>query len=388
MTMKRIELDPTPAPALALFELGFRPFFLCAACGAVIFMCLWLLALVWPQTFALPDISVVWHQHEMLFGYTTAVIAGFLLTAVPNWTKHPPLTGLRLAALVGLWLAGRMGPWLLAPDFGGWVDVSFLALLALVVGIPIWHSRQGHNAFAPAILLVMALANLATHAPALGWGASGFDGHQLALGMVVVLILILVGRLIPMFSLVAYGGRQRPARKVLGQVVYATALGSTLAKVFFPESAWVPTLSLLAAAALGWRLIGWYARGIWSEPLLWTLHLACAWIAVGFGMEAIGISLAVHAFTAGGIGLITFGMLVRVSLGHTGRMMRASKRMTLACVLVGLMAISRVVLPMVWPNAYLAWLLLSGGLWITAFSIFLWEFFPVLVGPRVWGAAR
>jgi len=390
--MQPIKINPRgeqSAAKFALFELGFRPFFLCAAASAVAYMGLWLAVYVWGLSLKLPYSAAVWHQHEMLFGYTVAVIAGFLLTAVQNWTGRSTPKGVPLALLVGVWLVGRIAPWLAFPPWlAALSDVVFLPLLAIVLAAPILRRKQWHNCLIPAMLLGMALANVGVHAAALGLKAPQVDGHQLMLGLVVALIIVLAGRLIPFFTRRAYGGVEPPQHKVLGGILHGAVAGFILTKALFPETWLLGVFSLLAAGALGWRLLGWYAASIWSEPLLWALHVGCAWIVVGFGLQALvsagllAVPLAVHAFTAGGIGVVTLGMMVRVSLGHTSRPMRASKPMTFAFILINAAAFSRVILPLLIPNQYVNVMVFFGGLWMAAFGLFVWKFTPILIGLR------
>ncbi len=387
--MQQIKIHQTvteqPTTSFALFDLGFRPFFWCASVSAVLYMVLWLIIFSRGITLNLPYPAIAWHQHEMIFGYIAAVIAGFLITSVQNWTQQSLPTGFSLAALVSLWLAGRIVPWFDLPLWlGSFIDLTFLPVLMVVISIPILRSRQWRNILIPAMIFLMVLTNLIVHAPAFGLEAMNINGHQLALGLVIALILVFTGRLIPFFSQQVQRTNRLPLLKINRFILHGAVISFILAKAFFPEPWLIIALSLLAGGALSWRTFRWYFKEIWSEPLLWVLHLGCVWIVIGFALEALASAnllaapLALHAFTVGGIGLVTLGMMVRVSLGHTGRSMHASTRMFWALILINLATLIRVFMPLALPDQYLYIIMFSGGLWSLAFGLFVWEFTPVL----------
>ena len=385
----------TPPTGYAPFALGFRPFFLAAGLFAVLLLGLWLLVLRgWIDTGSLPP--AVWHGHEMLFGFTVAVIAGFLLTAVQNWTGLRTPSGTPLAALFLLWLAGRVI--FLVPDIpaglAAAVDMLFLPVLALVLALPLVKVKQLHNYPFPLMLLALTAANALVHMEALGWTTDTATlGLHLAAYVVVVMVVVMGGRVIPSFTenrlqqgFKAKRGRIRDTGAILATLA---ALASTL----FAPSGFLTTLLCGLASMLHFvRLIGWHERRLWSVPLLWILHLGYAWIVLGFallalfgaGLTAAGSS-ALHAFTAGGIGVLTLGMMARVSLGHSGRMLESAPAMTLAFVAVNLAALIRVAMPLLFPAAYVQGIEWAGLAWMLAFSIFVAVYAPILLRPRVDG---
>ncbi len=379
----------------ALLALGFRPFFLLAALGAVVFPALW----VWAYRRGLPWSSyygfVGWHAHEMLFGYTAAVIAGFLFTAVRNWTDRPTPTGVILAGFAGLWLVGR-----LLPFFDGYVpkifivvaDMSFLPLVALAIAIPLTQRRQARNFVFVVLLLTMAFANGLVHWQALGMSsATGVAGVKLMTFSILLIIGIVAGRVIPFFSeralpeLHVRSWEQVEALSIVSVVVLAAA------ELLYPRSVIAATAALAAAAIHGVRLYGWWSRRVWAVPLLSVLYLAYAWLIVGFVLWAgaanswWSASIATHALAVGCVGTITLGMMARVALGHTGRPLRAAPSVATAFALINAAALVRVFPTLLWPQRSALWIVLSSVLWIAAFLAFALVYVPILWRPRADG---
>jgi uncharacterized protein involved in response to NO len=377
---------------MALFALGFRPFFLAAGIYAVLLMGLWLAVLQGSLSLsALPP--PVWHSHEMLFGFAVAVIAGFLLTAAQNWTGIPMPSGRPLAALFLLWLAGRLGFLIpgLPAGLVALVDLSFLPLLALALALPIHRAKQLHNYPFPVLLLTLTAANALVHLEALGWTSTARLGLFLATYVVVAIMVIMGGRVIASFTDNKLGTRAR-RWPLIERLVPAVTLGALIAALIAPASLITALLAAVAATVHGIRLAGWYTRKYWAVPLLWILHLGYAWITLGFallalsaaGMSAATLS-ALHAFTAGGIGVLTLGMMARVSLGHTGRLLEPAPVMTLAFVAINLAALTRVLLPLFFPAAYAPIMTAAGVVWVAAFGVFVVVYAPMLLRPRADG---
>jgi uncharacterized protein involved in response to NO len=388
------DLKPRPPPSgWTLFALGFRPFFLAAGIYAVLMMVLWMLVL--RGSLAIGEMShLVWHGHEMLFGFTVAVIAGFLLTAAQNWTGIRTPSGMPLAALFLLWLAGRLGFLFpgLRPCLVATIDLAFLPVLALVLALPILKAKQLHNAPFPLLLLVLTAANVLVHGDALGWTSGTANlGLHLATYVIVTMIVVMGGRVIPSFTDNKLRTRAR-RWKSIEWLVPAATLGALLAALIAPESFVTALLAAIAAGVHAIRLAGWYTGKYWSVPLLWILHLGYAWIALGFALLALsaaGIAAtavsSLHAFTAGGIGVLTLGMMARVSLGHSGRMLEPAPIMTRAFVAINLAALIRVALPLLFPGVYMQIMAAAGVMWITAFGLFVVVYAPMLLRPRVDG---
>lgn len=386
-------LNPAKSAAkLAPFALGFRPFFLAAGVLAVVLMGAWLLVLQGRlDTGAWAPLD--WHGHEMLFGFTIAVIAGFLLTAVRNWTGLATPAGPPLAALFAVWLAGRLA-WALpgvTPPVVALLDLAFLPALAIVLALPILRARQFVNLVFPALLLALAAANALVHLEALALARTARLGLHGAASMVVMILVIVGGRVIPNFTDNRLGSRARRWKPIEMALPWLTLL-ALLGWLAAPVSAATALLAALAAVLHGSRLAGWYTGRVWGVPLLWVLHLGYAWLPLGFALLALAAagvvpsaSPALHAFTAGGIGVLTLGMMARVSLGHTGRLLEAPPVMTWAFVAINLAALLRVVPPLLMPAVTAPALLASGLLWIAAFALFGFVYAPMLLRPRVDG---
>ncbi len=375
------------------FALGFRPFFLSAGLYAVLMMVLWLLVL--RGGLSVGGLSpFVWHGHEMLFGFAIAVIAGFLLTAAQNWTGIPTPSGPPLAALFLLWLAGRLVflfP-LLPPLMIAAIDFAFLPVLAIALALPVLRAKQLHNYPFPIMLLVLAAANALVHAGSLGWIAAGGSlGLHLATYVIVMMMTVMGGRVIPSFTDNKLRTRAR-RWKTIEILVPVSTLAALIAALIAPFSIVTALLAALAAVVHAVRLAGWYTNKYWSVPLLWILHLGYAWIAVGFALLALSAASmgaaagsALHAFTAGGIGVLTLGMMARVSLGHSGRMLESAPLMTWAFVAVNLAALIRVAQPLLFPGLYASGMVIAGVLWVVAFGLFAAIYTPILLRPRVDG---
>lgn len=385
----------SPTRRFALFELGFRPFFLLAGIAGS------LLLLLWGFTFSTGSSYMVWpafnwHGHEMVFGYVAAVVAGFLLTAAKNWTGRQTLKGIGLSLLALLWLAGRLAALsgdLLPLGIIALIDLAFIPVLAVAVAVPLIKTKNYRNLVFIGILLIYALANVVFHLAALGVvDVVPLTGIYAGLYTVILLISVMGGRVIPFFIERGLNSNfKTTTRKPVEQA-------ATLLLVLFAllqiggMTGWLSALVALAAAtAHGIRLAGWYHRDVWRVPLLWILVSAYAWIVIGLllmvpaMLEKIPVMLAVHALTAGGIGLVTSGMMVRVSMGHSGRSLHAPDSLVLTFILLNLAAIIRVFVPLSVPELYATGIFISAMLWAIAFAIFVVRLAPVYWSPRVDG---
>jgi uncharacterized protein involved in response to NO len=392
-----------PVPALALrmasripfLTFGYRPFFLFAGLYAATAIGLWLLVL--QGRLVLPGAldPVLWHQHEMIFGFATAAIAGFLLTAVPNWTGRLPVAGWPLGLLAGLWLAGRCavfsthsaGPWPAAV-----IDGAFLPVFAAVVLREIIAGRNWRNAKVAIPVALLALCNLAVHAESVGLAEdSARPALRLAIFLVLTLISIVGGRVVPSFTrnwLVKRRVTALPRNiKALDGAAIALVPLLGLAYVIVPESPVTAALALAAAVTHGARLALWQGHRTGADPLVWILHVGYAWLPVGFALLGVALLIddmpqtaALHALTAGAVGTMTLAVMTRASLGHSGRALAADRATTLSYLLVIAAAAVRVAAPMAgWPVfGYEA----SAVLWVAGFALFSVAYFPVLVLPR------
>lgn len=378
-----------------LFALGFRPFFALAGLSALILILLW--NAIFKGTWVTENYftPMYWHAHEMLLGYSVAVISGFLLTAVKNWTGRPTLTGDQLAGLCILWLYGRIAPFyanLLPDSLIALIDLAFLPLLAYHVTKPILATQQYRNLIFTALLLFLAYGNGLIHSEMLGLKAhTAMVGLQLVAGTIVILILVIAGRVFPFFTERGLPGTLaiRNPQFDQGSVISAALVFGLL--LFDVSGIWLALPALLATVINIARVAGWYVQRIWYVPLLWVLYIGYGWIILGFALTALSAyslippSLAMHAFTLGGIGVLTLGMMARVALGHTGRALRASNAIAIGFVLINAAAFFRVLLPIAWPNGYEIFIYGSTLAWLAAFSLFIFVYGPILTSPRIDG---
>ncbi|WP_299198671.1 NnrS family protein [uncultured Amphritea sp.] len=388
--------EPHQGKRFALFNLGFRPFFLFAALSSLLLMTHWMMLLGSTQpTYSYYQISQVWHGHEMLFGYAVAVITGFLLTAVRNWTSIQTPYGAKLAALFLLWLAAR-----LLPVFSEYImplpapliaitDLLFLPLVALSIALPIIRSGNYRNLIFTVILLAMTLANLLIHLQLLGITESTLArGLQLEVGLIVVVMVMMGGRVIPFFTerALAFDAKRY---SWIEKSIIPLAFGWLVADLL--QFSLIATILAAVNATLNLiRLAGWFKLRMIRNPLIWILHVAYLFIVLGFALKALnGLTsfspyIATHAFAAGAIGSMTLGMMARVALGHTARPLKLAKITVVAFVLMIVAGVIRVFLPMI-PELYTMAIHLSGGLWILAWLLFLIPYTPILLKPRIDG---
>lgn len=381
------------------FAAGFRPFFLFTGLQALLTLPLWLVVYVGGIDLDLPFAAALWHGHEMVFGFAGAAIAGFLLTAVPNWTNSHHVSGRPLMVLFFLWLAGRVAftlagylPALLVAV----LDLAFLPYLAWLVGKPLIQAGKLRNiGFLPVLGLFFA-ANAAVHVLSATGSADPLLGVYLGLTMVLVLIAIVGGRIVPSFT--------QNWLRMQGKAVEVTpitwiekggAVGSLLAamilSIVLPGSV-VAGLALLAAATIHFiRLARWHGYKTLGNPLLWVLHLGYLWMVIGLALlglssfeTALPATAALHALTAGAIATMVLGVMTRAALGHSGRPLEVSKVIALAYGLLGLGTLLRVLAP-VFPEAQMGLTHAGGTVWSVAWLIFVLAYAPVLTKPRADG---
>lgn len=367
---------------------GFRPFFLLGALYAVLIVPIWVLQfrghLSSYSPFADP---VLWHGHEMIFGFTAAIIAGFLLTAVANWTGGAPVRQIYLALLCCIWLAGRAA---MNSTFSyvaaATIDLMFIPALAVSLAIPLLKTRNAQNFIFLGLLAVLFFCDV--------WLFVFQDRTALYFSLLVVaaMISLISGRIIPSFTAAALRMHGEKASIMDQPKLDVAALFSLVflgtAWIFLGTTAPISALLAFAAATIHlWRMRVWHTGRALKNPLVWILHAGYLWLAVSlalFGVSVISsfipLSVAIHALTAGAIGSMTIGMMMRVALGHTGRELKLGAGSVLAFLLIQTAAITRVILP-VWDSShYLLWLEISSGLWAAAYILYLLLYAPILWG--------
>ncbi|BAI76101.1 nnrS protein (plasmid) [Azospirillum sp. B510] len=380
-----------------LFQYGFRFFFLASGVAAVGLLAAWLGVLVtgeWPDH--APGAGA-WHAHEMLFGMVVAAVAGFLLTAVPSWTGTKAVAGAPLMALAALWVAGRVAvfPWTGMPEpVAAVIDLAFLPGLGVALARPLVAAGKWRNSAFLILLALMTVANLLIHLDWLELLDGGTEaGLALGLGIVLMMVTVIGGRILPAFTRNGLGKAGLALRS--WPLVERSTLALTLllvpATMLAPDSVVTGLIALAAAVAHAVRLAGWRGWKVWRSPILWILHVGYLWVPVALGLRGLqalaGLPAAagIHALTVGAFATLILAVMSRASLGHTGRPLVVSRLTVAAYALLTVAAVARTaspLLPVEWVWAALQW---SGYAWVAAFTLYLAAYAPILLAPRADG---
>ncbi len=362
--------------------MGYRIFFALAGLSALILIALW--ASIYDGSLIIDNYfpPQLWHAHEMLMGYSTAVLAGFVFIIARRWTGVEILTQEKLLAVAVLWIYGRIVPFYseLIPDFIiALIDFSFLPVLTYFISMALLKSGKTEQLPYTLLLWLMVIGNTLVHAEILNLRPEGsaWVGLNILIGVMVVMILMMVGRFFPLFTERGLKGViaiRNPFLDLLGWVSAAAVFGL----IIFGVDGWLLALTAVTSFLINaFRALGWFDRRILYVPLLWVLYVGYAWIMAGFVMLAfsanamISASVAMHAFTIGGIGVLTLGLMARVVLGYSGKALRASNIIALAFILINLAALSRVFLPALFAEWYGYIVTLSIYCWLAAFALFV-----------------
>ena len=379
-----------------ILQHSFRPFFMSARLWATLAVPFWLLSfagvLVLPEGFD----GLLWHQHEMLFGFAGAAIAGFILTAISNWTGRLPVSGWRLAVLVAMWIAGRVGfltiAWI-GPLAAAVLDLSFLTMLALMIARELISGNNWRNL--PVLILIsfFTLGNWLVHFEISGLVETADMGIRLSTFILAILVAVIGGRVVPSFTrnwLVKSGSDVLP--EPMGRfdgVALAALIVFVIAQVLMPDIQVTSWLALIAGGLHGVRLLRWKGWAIFAEPLMWVLHLGYAWLVVALLLigasgltDNVPDSAAIHALTAGGFGTMIVAVMTRASLGHTGRELVSTPATTVVFILITIAALTRVGAPFL-NDLNLTAIWISGIAWTFGYGLFSVLYFPVFTQPRV-----
>ncbi len=393
MTQRRPSQSSAPigAAPFALWSMGFRPFYLLASIFAAVSIPLW----VCQYAGYLPGAyfrSPIWHGHEMLFGYTLAVVAGFLFTAVRNWTGQPTPSGAPLAAFALLWVAGRVFVMTPYETAAAWVNAAFPVAVAVGIAIPLRRSGNRRNYFFVAVLLLLGLAALALHLSGLGVLAwPELASLQVGLDLVLFVVAVMAGRVIPMFTNNAIPGVTATRNPLVEKLALGGILALLAADVLQAAPQAIAALALAVAVVHCARLYLWQPLRTLGTPMVWILHASYAWIVIHLVLRAlaaigwVAAPLAIHALAIGTIGGMTMGMMTRTARGHTGRSLVADGYEVACFALVQLAALIRVAGALLLPGAYLATVIASGLCWSAAFAIYAVRYWPVLSRARLDG---
>ena len=389
--IERSGLVRPPEAGFALFALGFRPFYMLASVFSALSVLLW--AAQYSGWLASPYLAgPLWHGHEMLFGFTLAVVAGFLLTAVRNWTGQPTPTGAPLMALAALWVAGRalvLTPFALAAAI---VNAAFPVALAVAIGIPLLRSHNMRNYFFLGLLALMAALIATLHVALLGVAVLPPRlGLVLGLDVMLFIMAVMTGRVIPMFTNNGVPGAGATRKPAVEKLALGSVVALFLADLFQLPLVVIAVIALIAAVAHGARLMLWRSWRTLGTPLVWVLHAAYAWIVVHLTLRVLSAtglvaeSFAIHALTVGAIGGLTLGMMTRTARGHTARPLLADGYEVTCFLLINMAALLRVFGGMTVSSLYLASIQVSGVLWAAAFGLYAVRYWPILTRARLDG---
>lgn len=395
--MTTISIHSAPAPRRAdyagpaVLSAGFRPFFLLAALFAAAAVPVWLAA--YTHGNAVPGVlpAMLWHAHEMIYGYGLAVVTGFLLTAIPNWTGRLPIAGVSLAALVVLWIAGRIAL-LASPMAAAAVDLAYTVVLAAVVAREVVAAQRFHNLPVVGTLVFLFVGNALVHLHALDIAYTAALGNRMGIATLVALISLIGGRIVPSFTR-NWLARMRPQAALpaphdrVDTACLLVVVAALVAWVAAPDSTITGAIAIAGGVAAGVRLARWRGLATFREPLLFILHVGYAWVALGLLLIGVNVLTAVvpagaplHALTAGAIGTMTLAVMTRASLGHTGRTLVAGAGTVAIYVCITLAALLRVAAPLT-PSPVVA-TSLAGLAWTTAFALFVLLYGPLLIRKK------
>ncbi|MFD2204638.1 NnrS family protein [Kiloniella antarctica] len=386
----------------AFWRAGFRPFFLSGAFYALLVLCLWILSLTGYleyETYVAPPLI---HGHEMLYGFGVAAIAGFILTAMPNWTNTPPLSGLPLAGLYAFWIAGRLSLWagtsipfvVLAT-----VDMLFLPTLAIMTARTLYKAGNKKNLMLPGIFLLLGTFNLLFYLSEMSViELSSRTILEAAISVLILLITIIGGRIVPAFTRNALHQQgitieiSAPTKLSIACIIgtFVMVLGDVFISPDYPNS--FAVFCLLLAMAHFIRLIFWKGWLTLNDPLLWSMHLGYLWIPIGLLLKSYGLyeygyfwEGALHALTTGAIATMVLVVMIRAGLGHSGSPLKSSFLLTCSLIAITLAALSRVVQSALEGPLSVPVLHSSGLLWTLAFGLYIIHFLPIMFKPRLDG---
>lgn len=381
-----------------IWGLGFRPFFLMGSLAAV------LLVTFWSSVFFKGDLPtglfdpVVWHAHEMIYGFAMAIVAGFILTAGANWTGTKGLSGNKLLILFLTWLLARLLFALslyvsVPPIILFLVDMLFLPGLIWALALPLIRSRQWRNIQFLLVFSLLIIGNILIHLSAMEVIDSNYayKGIYLGVNLILLILVIIGGRVVPFFTANALGDPSIRKFEIIEKATLVSVCGYIFFDFIEKNEMYSGQMALVAAAFNFVRLLGWKPWKTLKYPILWILHVGYFWIVLGFvliflsaTMDVLPRSVSLHAFTAGAMGTFIIGMMSRVSLGHTGRPLRLAKGFILSYLFITLSGIIRVVSGFI-SEYYTQGILLSGIFWALSFLIFLGFYFKILMSPRADG---
>ncbi len=378
----------------AFLSLGFRPFYIAGAAYAAISVPLWVASIIGIVEINGPLQGVLWHSHELIFGFAVAILVGFLYTAVPNWTGRPTPNGLALGGLLALWLAARVLLFVGGGPVAQIVDLLFLPLAALGVAIPLYQAKNKRNYFAVGLLLVLAAANGLFHAIPLGLiSYLPADVFMWAVDVFAIFVTVIGGRIIPLFTNNALGVKRAVRNQRLEDTIGIGMVLLLVSDIYFGmsyEAATLRAVGLLVLAGLHIVKIGlWRPQMTWRHPILWILPVSYAWLPIALLLRAGALLdapwdqvLAIHAITVGSIAGMMLAMMTRSALGHSGKPLIATWVEVAIYYLIVMSAAVRVFGILIYPQGYFLILGLSALCWVGAFGLFTAKYWGIVTRPR------
>jgi uncharacterized protein involved in response to NO len=384
-------------PAFALFAYGFRPFFWAAGACALLALLAWL-GIYATGVLPLPNQPAhLWHGHEMLYGFIGAAIAGFLLTAVPSWTGARGFAGAPLVLLVTVWLTGRLAfafAAVLPLTFVAVCELAFIPALACLLAPPLLRARNRNTPLLLVLGAIWLTDVVFLYALMRGDGLLAGSALLVAIDIVLLLITVIGGRIVPAFTASALRGRGRAvdirSSRWTDGIVIGAMITVVLVDMLAPRHSIAGGIAAVATIAHTWRFAGWRSLRTLSEPLVWSLHLAYAWLPAGLAMKAIYLLTGatwtehwLHALTVGAAASMILAVMTRAALGHTGRPLVAARPIVVAYILLCLAALVRVFSPSLATVEYRWTVMVAGTFWVAAFALFMMTYTPILMRPRI-----
>jgi len=382
-----------------LFAYGFRPFFWFAGVFALVAILAWIGIFMTGQLPLPNQPAMLWHGHEMIFGFIGAAIAGFLLTAVPSWTGARGFAGTPLVMLALVWLAGRIAfaaSSVMPMALVAVCELAFIPALAGLVAPPLLRSRNRNTPLLLVLSAIWLCDVVFMFALMRDDGLLARSALLVAVDIILLLITVIAGRIIPAFT--AAGLRNRGlagdlrSNRWIDGITIAAMIAIVVVDLLVPSQRAAGIVAALAAIAHAWRLAGWRTLRTLGEPLVWCLHVAYAWMPVGLAMKAIHLLAGtawtahwLHALTVGTAASMIVAVMTRAALGHTGRPLVAARLIAVAYLLLSLAAMARVFLPPLAVVDYQWTVVVAGTLWLTGFAIFIIKYTPILMSPRIDG---
>jgi len=371
----------------AVLRLGFRPLYLLASLFAALAIPLWAIHYVgWLNA---SPLGPLWHAHEMLFGFTLAIVAGFLFTAVRNWTGRPTPTGAMLASICVLWILGRLFAFTSFAWTSTILNAAFPLTVAIGIGVPLIRAGNRRNYLFIVLLLVISASELVVSmAQRAVIALPPRLGFQIALDIILLIMTVMAGRVIPMFTNNGVLGANARRSPPLEKLVLAITIAVLFAGIAGLSATLFAALATIAAVSHGARLLMWKPWRTFRVPLVWVLHAAYAWIPIHFAMRALAsfglvpAPQSTHALTIGAIGGLTLAMMTHTARGHTGTPLVADRFDVASYVLVLAAAFVRVCGPLLVPSFYVLTVMAAALLWSLAYAIYAVRYWPLLTRPR------